>query len=166
MCCRKTPRNPRTRRVAPGATDGVCFLLVIFSLHKQRKVTRSRQRAKPRPSGKPCRQPSYRIVFEQMRNRSLACSSGSQVLIEFAKPDDPSRKNVGSPQAQARRYNLPDRASRDEVASIRCHCRWTCCRGGLEPALPICTRHSAVSEIILHADRTCGGGRRQLAYQC
>ena len=102
MCCRKTPRNPRTRRVAPGATDGVCFLLVIFSLHKQRKVTRSRQRAKPRPSGKPCRQPSYRIVFEQMRNRSLACSSGSQVLIEFAKPDDPSRKNVGSPQAQAR----------------------------------------------------------------
>ncbi len=65
MSCRKTPRNPWTRRNAPGATDGVCFLLVIFSLHKQRKVTRSRQRAKPRANDRPFRQPSQQMDSNQ-----------------------------------------------------------------------------------------------------
>jgi hypothetical protein len=51
--CRKTPRSPWTWRAASGATDGVCFLWATLSLHKQRKVARSRQRAKHRLGGTP-----------------------------------------------------------------------------------------------------------------
>jgi hypothetical protein len=56
----------------PGATDGVCFLLVTSSLYKQRKVTRSRQRAKPKTETIA----STVAAVESINSRSLADGSG------------------------------------------------------------------------------------------
>ncbi len=69
MSCRKTPRNPRTRRKAPGATDGVCFLWATLSLHKQRKVARSRQRAKQEAERKAIR--AIAFDFRQLKIHRL-----------------------------------------------------------------------------------------------
>ena len=111
MYCRKTPRSPRTRRAAPGATDGgegmrlrgtaarmserpcaarmgrKCFLLVTFSLHKQRKVTRSRQRAKPKAERKSSTIAATSIstqVATCVAPTGVACTSAASTLHAMA----------------------------------------------------------------------------------
>jgi hypothetical protein len=71
MYCRKTPRITRTRRAAPGATDGVCFLLVTFSFHKKRKVTRSRQRAKQKADRKDFQASTFDLRQQQIPHLRL-----------------------------------------------------------------------------------------------